>query len=104
VTVTPTLPLVPGQFMSDGPVKTVEEILIYESPDGGKTVYSRKSGDTNRELVKWDDGRTERVLKFTHWRGILDLAETEPSLRDAVQQVEVLYELLRDQRTGPGLL
>ncbi len=104
MTGTPTLPSAPGQCMSDGPVKTVEEILIYESPDGGKTVYSRKSGDTNRELVKWDDGRTERVLKFTHWRGILDLAETEPSLRDAVQQVEVLYELLRDRRTGPGLL
>ncbi len=28
---------------------------IYESPDGGKTVYQRKVGESERELVKdWD--------------------------------------------------
>jgi hypothetical protein len=28
--------------------------LIYESPDNGKTVYTRKPGETNRTLVKED--------------------------------------------------
>ncbi len=42
--------------------KLAEEIVsdndtgyIYESPDGGKTVYQRKVGESERELVKdWD--------------------------------------------------
>jgi len=28
-----------------------KEIWIYESPDGGKTVYRRRFGETERELV-----------------------------------------------------
>ena len=28
---------------------------IYESPDGGKTIYRRKSGDDERELVKGEE-------------------------------------------------
>ncbi len=89
--------------MSDGQIRALEEIVIYESPDGGKTVYSRKSGETQREMVKWDPDRTARLLKFTKWNGIMDLAETEPALRDALEQVEVLYELLRDRRPKPEL-
>ncbi len=29
-----------------------KEIYIYESPDKGKTVYRRKFGETERELLK----------------------------------------------------
>ena len=28
---------------------------IYESPDGGKTIYRRKSGDDKRELIKGEE-------------------------------------------------
>ena len=28
---------------------------IYESPDGGKTIYRRKSGDDERELIKGEE-------------------------------------------------
>jgi len=28
--------------------------LIYESPDGGKTVYARKPGETERVIIKED--------------------------------------------------
>ena len=33
-------------------VENKEERYIYESPDGGKTVYKRAFGSTERELIK----------------------------------------------------
>ena len=29
-----------------------EDVDIFESPDGGETVYKRKSGETDREQIK----------------------------------------------------
>ena len=29
-------------------IKSITEALIYESPDGGQTVYVRKPGETHR--------------------------------------------------------
>ena len=37
--------------------------LIFESPDGGKTVYARQSGSTDRWIWKYDEG-TEAMLKY----------------------------------------
>lgn len=74
--------------------------MIYESPDGGKTIYSRRAGSGEREMVKMDEHRANRALKFATWNGILELAEREPALRDLVEQTEILYELLRDRRSG----
>jgi hypothetical protein len=90
---------------SDGSVRVLEEIVIYESPDGGKTIYSRRAGSGEREMVKMDEHRANRALKFATWNGILELAEREPALRDAVEKAEMLYELLRDRsRDGPRQL
>ena len=35
-------------------IKSMQEIIIYESPDGGKTVYARKQGETVRHLHSVD--------------------------------------------------
>lgn len=77
-------------------IKSSEEIIIYESPDGGKTVYSRKSGSSDRTMIK-EDTSQNYITKWYEWKEILKLAETEPSLANAISKAEMLYVLLKKE-------
>ena len=77
-------------------IKSCEEIIIYESPDGGKTVYSRKSGSPERTLIKEDPDK-QYITKWYEWKEILKLAETEPSLANAINKAEMLYVILKKE-------
>jgi len=77
-------------------IKSSEEIIIYESPDGGKTVYSRKSGSSDRTLMK-EDTTQSYITKWYEWKEILKLAETEPSLANAISKAEMLYVILKKE-------
>jgi hypothetical protein len=77
-------------------IKSHEEIIIYESPDGGKTVYSRKSGSSDRTMIK-EDTTQNYITKWYEWKEILKLAETEPSLANAINKAEMLYVILKKE-------
>ena len=77
-------------------IKSHEEIVIYESPDGGKTVYSRKSGSSDRTMIK-EDTTQNYITKWYEWKEILKLAETEPSLANAIIKAEMLYVILKKE-------
>ena len=77
-------------------IKSSEEIIIYESPDGGKTVYSRKSGSSDRTMIK-EDTTQNYITKWYEWKEILKLAETEPSLANAIKKAEMLYVILKKE-------
>jgi hypothetical protein len=77
-------------------IKSSEEIIIYESPDGGKTVYSRKSGSSDRTMIK-EDTSQHYITKWYEWKEILKLAETEPSLANAINKAEMLYVILKKE-------
>ena len=77
-------------------IKSSEEIIIYESPDGGKTVYSRKSGSSDRTMIK-EDTSQNYITKWYEWKEILKLAETEPSLANAINKAEMLYVILKKE-------
>ena len=76
---------------------TNQSILIYESPDGGKTIYSRKSGSLDRTMIREDPER-KNINKWHEWKEILKLAETEPSLANAISKAEMLYVLLKKEQ------
>lgn len=80
-------------------IKSHEEIIIYESPDGGKTVYSRKSGNgaSIRTLIK-EDTSQHYMAKWYEWKEILKLAETEPSLANIINKAEMLYVILKKEQ------
>ena len=40
-----------GEYTEDSNDFEVKRDIIYESPDGGKTIYSRRAGDTERTVV-----------------------------------------------------
>jgi len=77
-------------------IKSSEEIIIYESPDGGKTVYSRKSGSSDHTMIK-EDTTQNYITKWYQWKEILKLAETEPSLANAINKAEMLYVILKKE-------
>jgi hypothetical protein len=71
---------------------------IFESPDGGDTVYRREFGKTERELHsiseekrKWDQQLEEEML----WVKIAQAGRTNPALQAALDQARIIYELSR---------
>ena len=69
---------------------------IYESPDGGKTVYVREFGSDRKVLVKQDPlvaKRQQIAIRADRLVTILLQSETDITLRDALEQLEALYIL-----------
>ncbi len=77
-------------------IKNIEEITIFESPDGGKTIYSRKSGETQKTLVYEDPETKQEQLfqqRWLEWRNILLESKTNVGLADLIEKVEIFYRL-----------
>jgi len=77
-------------------ITSIEELTVYESPNGGKTIYSRKSGSSSRELIK-ENPEDKLTQQWITWKEILKLAQTEPSLRDSIEQAEIVYALIKKE-------
>ena len=78
---------------------------VFESPDGGNTVYSRESGSAKRELIKTYDLRTrdgrplhEHLLEAKLWGDIRRAADTNPALQDALERVIMIYKLIKVEK------
>ena len=82
-------------------IKGFEEIVIYESPDGGKTVFSRKSGEKFRTLESIDPAHKKEQEINQRWvklKPAVYLADNDPTLDDAIKKVEMLYLLKKDEQ------
>lgn len=75
--------------------------ILYESPDGGKTVYGRYEGETERFVVginlptrrdPLDDHESEL------WQNIRAAAKGDKDLQDALDRVKVLYYLKQKEK------
>jgi sulfur transfer complex TusBCD TusB component (DsrH family) len=69
--------------------------LIYESPDGGKTVYARELGHTDRHLVKGN--LTDPYEHIYLWHDIVHAAKDNPALREVLDQAIMIYKLSKEQ-------
>ena len=77
-------------------IKSFEELTIYESPDGGKTVYSRKSGDTFGKLHHVDPAHLKEQEITTRWANLKEavfMADSDPAMNDLIEKVEIYYRL-----------
>ena len=82
-------------------IRSSEEIIIYESPDGGKTVYARKSGEppNSRTLHSIDPAWKKEQELNVRWANLKEpvfMADTDPTLNDAISKVEMLYALKKE--------
>ena len=75
-------------------IKNIEEITIYESPDGGKTVYSRKNGSSVRTLHSVDEMQRKEEQLASRWVKLKEAVYMEdPAIDDLLSKIEMLMEL-----------
>ena len=81
-------------------VSKITEVTIFESPDGGRTVYARNPGSKERNL-HWQDPNVQQELKELEqqkrWVDIFQARKDNPELDHFCEQIEILYELGRQQ-------
>lgn len=70
---------------------------IYESPDGGNTVYARTSGDTQRKLIKkrYEDTWNEFTFKYD-WDY---MAEKHPAIQEKLEELLVITRLCNENKS-----
>ena len=77
-------------------VSKITELTVFESPDGGRTVYARKPGDSRREL-HYQDPKLQQELRDLEsqrrWTEIFQARRNNAELNDLCEKVELLYEL-----------
>jgi hypothetical protein len=65
---------------------------IYESPDGGDTVYRRLALSQDRELVR--EGPLHKLKqRSSRWRDIFEAAETDQVLQGMINDIEIYHAL-----------
>ena len=69
---------------------------IFESPDGGETVYVREPGGAQRKLHSKSPRAFDlhaRMMEDKLWGDIRRAASTNPGLNELLEQAKVLYHL-----------
>lgn len=66
---------------------------VYERVDN--RIYARKFGETRRHLVGWTDSPTSLAVReyASEMNQVLQMCETDPAMRDLLDQLFVLYNL-----------
>jgi hypothetical protein len=72
-----------------------EKGFIYESPDGGHTIYRRKIGDSEKELVSEDD-YVQKSKARQEWLDIFDRKDSNPTLQAAIDRVILVHRLTKN--------
>ena len=77
-------------------VNKITEAIIYESPDGGETVYAREFGGTQRQLHVQSPRAInlhEQIKEDQLWGNIRRAAKTNPALKHALDEAVLIYTL-----------
>jgi len=77
-------------------VNKITEAVIYESPDGGETVYVREFGGTQRQLHSQSPrsiSLKEQLAEDKLWGNIRRAAKTNPALKHALDEAVLIYTL-----------
>jgi hypothetical protein len=75
---------------------------IYESPDGGRTVYKREIGNLGRELIKEDNTMHNEIIENQLWSDIRQAAKNNPSIQEALDRVKITYYLSNEYEKKYG--
>lgn len=75
---------------------------IYESPDGGQTVYEREPGSKDRRLTEESKRRHDEMYATMQdnklWGAIRRLAQTNPTMKAELDRVIMLYKLIKEEQ------
>jgi hypothetical protein len=70
--------------------------FIYESPDGGKTVYKRKIGNWHKVL---HSSREPDLFTYAEITEIKELSKTKPALKKALDNLLLIYYTIKDDKS-----
>ena len=69
---------------------------VFESPDGGKTVYARQHGSLDRHLVHQDPATVRNNELLDRWIGLRQAVFLDdPTINDLLAQIETVMILKR---------
>jgi hypothetical protein len=74
----------------------ITEAVIYESPDGGETVYVREFGGEQKQLHSQSPRAIdlhEQLKESQLWGNIRRAAKTNPTLKQALDEAILIYTL-----------
>lgn len=73
---------------------------VFESPDGGHTVYQRDHGKSERQLI-WESLEKKDLVKELEedklWGDIRRAAKNNYTLQKELERVIILYRLIKDK-------
>ena len=74
----------------------ITEATIYESPDGGETVYVREFGGEQKQIHSQSPRACdlhEKIKEDQLWGNIRRAAKTNPTLKQALDEAILIYTL-----------
>ena len=77
-------------------VSKITEAVIYESPDGGETIYVRESGSSQRQLHAQSPKAISIIDQLAEdklWGNIRRDAKTNPTLKQVLDEAVLIYTL-----------
>jgi len=82
-------------------VSKITEVTIFESPDGGRTVYARQPGSNSRSLHYQDPQLKQELQELENkrrWAEIYEARRGNVALDELCDKIEVLYELSKKNK------
>jgi hypothetical protein len=79
-------------------VTKITELTVYETPDGGRTVYARRAGQKTRELHYQDPALKDELIEVERqrrWQELYTARKTNPALNEMCEKAELFYALLK---------
>ena len=73
---------------------------IFESPDGGHTVFERDMGETYRTLLRENEDRVGQIREDKLWGEIRRMGKSNPVMQEELERVIILYHLLKKEQNG----
>jgi hypothetical protein len=69
------------------------EEWIYESPDSGETIYKRRIGENEKELVSSPD---LDLFTFYEFKDMMEKSKSVSSLKKALDNLRLVYYTVKD--------
>ena len=73
---------------------------VYESPDGGKTIYEREMGSSERVMIREDTSKIDQIREDKLWGSIRREAKTNVALADILEQAKMVYALIKKEKNN----
>lgn len=73
-----------------------QDRMVYESPDGGETVYVRPFGSTEKKLHSMSERARDLLVEAEQtmlWQEIRAAAKTNPTLQKALDRAILIHKL-----------